>query len=150
MPILRFGPFDLDAASRELRRGGDRVELRPQPCAVLVYLAERAGRFVSRQELHRHLWGEHIHVHFDQGLNSCIKQIRRALGDHRSEPAYVETLSRRGYRFLPTVESIEEEEATPGAPRLDGSAITAIARTVARELASTLQAVSSGRAAATR
>ena len=150
MPILRFGPFDLDAVSRELRRSGDRVDLRPQPCAVLVYLAQCAGRFVSRQELHRHLWGDHTHVHFDQGLNSCIKQIRRALGDSRSTPTYIETLSRRGYRFLATVETIEEDGTPPGSPRLDGSAITAIARTVARELASTLRAVNSGRSAAAR
>ena len=150
MPILRFGSFDLDSASRELRRNGGKVPLRPQPCALLVYLAERAGRFVSRAELQRHLWGDDTHVHFDQGLNSCIKQVRRALGDSRSASTYIETLSRRGYRFLPSVDLVEEEGGTPAPPRLDGTVITAIARTVARELASTLQAVSSGRAAAAR
>ena len=135
MGILRFGPFDLDSSSLELRRDGLRVALRPQPCALLVYLAERSGGFVSRAELHRHLWGDFTHVHFDQGLNSCVKQIRRALGDCRTTPVYIETLSRRGYRFVAAVEAIDAD-TTVAASTIEGSVITAIARTLARELAS--------------
>jgi DNA-binding winged helix-turn-helix (wHTH) protein len=137
MAILRFGTFELDSVSQELRRQGVRVPLRPQPCAALAYLAARSGRFVARAELHRHLWGDHTHVHFDQGLNSCVKQIRRALGDRRRAPQYLETLPRRGYRFLMPVRIDDEVEPSP-TPGIDREVVAVIARTVAREIASAL------------
>ena len=134
MATIRFGTYALDTRSGELRRAGLRVRLRPQPCAVLTYLAEHSGTFVSRQELHHHLWREGTFVHFDQGLNSCIKQVRRALGDNRRVPTYIETLPRRGYRFLVPVQ-IEDADA-PSAPEdsVNGDLIARLAQAVAREL----------------
>ena len=103
MGYLRFGPFELDPRSGELRRGPYRVRLRPQPCAALCHLVEHAGEFVSRVELRQRIWPEGTFVHFDQGLNSCIKQIRAALGDDPRRPRYIETFFRRGYRFIAPV-----------------------------------------------
>jgi DNA-binding winged helix-turn-helix (wHTH) protein len=101
--VLRFGPFEFDTTSGELHRGDERIRLRPQPAAVLACLAGRAGELVSREELHRIVWGDQVHVNYDQGLNSCIKQVRRALGE-TCATTYLETLPRRGYRFLVPVE----------------------------------------------
>jgi DNA-binding winged helix-turn-helix (wHTH) protein len=140
MATIRFGAFALDTRSGELRRAGLRVRLRPQPCAVLTYLAEHSGTFVSRQELHHHLWREGTFVHFDQGLNSCIKQVRRALGDNRRVPTYIETLPRRGYRFLVDVQ-IEDADA-PSAPAkgVNDDLLSRLAQAVARELSAVLNA----------
>jgi DNA-binding winged helix-turn-helix (wHTH) protein len=140
MATIRFGPFDLDTRSGELRRGGVRVRLRPQPCAVLAYLAEQSGTFVSRQDLHRHLWREGTFVHFDQGLNSCIKQVRRALGDNRRMPTYIETLPRRGYRFLVPVQSDDTQGDRPATSGTNGELLSRLARAVARELSAILTA----------
>jgi DNA-binding winged helix-turn-helix (wHTH) protein len=103
MAVYRFGPFELDATAAELSRDGERVRLRPQPCSALAYLVARHGLFVSRHQLYEALWPEGIFVQFDKGLNSCIKQIRAALGDSRTSPRYIETLTRRGYRFIAPV-----------------------------------------------
>jgi len=103
MAVYHFGPFELDVTAEELRRHGQRVPLRPQPCVALAYLAARHGEFVSRQELCRALWPGGVFVQFDDGLNSCIKQIRRALGDSSRVPHFIETLTRRGYRFIAPV-----------------------------------------------
>jgi DNA-binding winged helix-turn-helix (wHTH) protein len=105
--MLRFGACEFDPVSGELCRDGTLVRLRPQPAAILGYLAARRGRVVSREELRRHLWGTAVYVRFDLGLNSCMKQIRRALTDDPRSPIYIETLWRRGYRFLPPVDRLE-------------------------------------------
>ena len=97
---LRFGDFQLATESGELQRGGEPVKLQPQPAKLLQYLAERSGQAVSRPELQAHLWGEKQFVDSEQGLNYCIKSIRRALGDSADSPTYLETIPRRGYRFL--------------------------------------------------
>src|SRR5687767_5593525 len=110
MPIYRFGDFEIDSRSGELRRQGCRVRLRPQPAAVLQYLVERPYELVSRQEIRELLWPDGTFVQFDDGLNSCIKQIRAALRDDRARPHYVETLSRRGYRFIAPVEAADDGE----------------------------------------
>jgi DNA-binding winged helix-turn-helix (wHTH) protein len=145
MATIRFGPFDLDTRSGELRRGGVRVRLRPQPCAVLAYLAEHSGTFVSRRDLHRHLWRDGTFVHFDQGLNSCIKQVRRALGDNRRMPTYIETLPRRGYRFMVPVQIDEETpDRTTGSDSGTTDLLSRLARAVARELSVLLTAGSTG------
>ncbi|HEX2342160.1 MAG TPA: transcriptional regulator [Vicinamibacterales bacterium] len=138
MATIRFGAFALDTRSGELRRAGLRVRLRPQPCAVLTYLAEHSGTFVSRQELHRHLWREGTFVHFDQGLNSCIKQVRRAIGDNRRVPTYIETLPRRGYRFLATVQIEDADPPSESAAGVNGDLISRLAQAVARELSAAL------------
>jgi DNA-binding winged helix-turn-helix (wHTH) protein len=100
MTILTFGPYRLDTRSLELRRDGRRIRLRPQPCRVLALLAARAGELVTREELKAALWPDGVHVRFDVGLNSCLKQIRSALGESVGSPHLIETLTRRGYRFI--------------------------------------------------
>ena len=102
MSMLTFGPFRLDNRTLELWRDGRPVQIRPQPCRLLALLVSRAGGLVTRQEITATLWPG-VHVRFDLGLNSCLKQIRAALGDDADRPRWIETLSRRGYRFMGTV-----------------------------------------------
>jgi eukaryotic-like serine/threonine-protein kinase len=106
-PVLRFAGFELDPRSGELRKRGDLVRLPPQPFKVLTYLAARSGEVVTRTEIRQQIWNEATFVDFDQGLNFCIRQIRDALGDDAESPQYIETLPRRGYRFLIPVEPTE-------------------------------------------
>lgn len=106
--ILRFGVFALDPGSSELRKSGVLVKLRQQPATVLALLASRPGRVVTREELRAQVWGGDTFVDFDQGLNYCIKEIRAALSDSADSPLYVETLPRRGYRFIAPVEGAPE------------------------------------------
>lgn len=103
MRVYRFGEFAFDTSSGELRREGYRVRLRPQPSAMLECLLRHRGEVVSREELRRVLWPDGTFVHFDHGLNSCIKQVRAALSDQRGAPRYLETIPRRGYRFIGAV-----------------------------------------------
>jgi DNA-binding winged helix-turn-helix (wHTH) protein len=102
MQPIRFGPFALDARSGELRRDGEIVPLAAQPFRLLLTLASRSGELVTREELRREIWGDTF-VDFERGLNFCILQARTALGDDAKNPAYIETLPRRGYRFIATV-----------------------------------------------
>ena len=97
---LRFGPFELDVRSGELRRNGTTVRLQPQPFKVLVLLASRPGVVVTREEIQAEVWPAGTFVDFEQSLNFCIRQIRSALGDNANAPRYVETLPRRGYRWV--------------------------------------------------
>ncbi len=103
----RFGPFRLDLGTGELWRNGEAVHLQQQPARVLALLVRQAGRLVTREELRRHLWGDDVFVDFQRGLNFCIMQIRDALGDDAETPHFVETLPRRGYRFIATTEAIQ-------------------------------------------
>src|SRR5438445_7288770 len=113
--LLRFGVFDVDPESGELRKAGVEINLPPQPAKVLVLLATRAGQLVSREELRQQVWGKETFVDFEHGLNSCIKQIRAALDDHPENPRYIETRPRRGYRFIAPVQEVPARVATPGA-----------------------------------
>jgi DNA-binding winged helix-turn-helix (wHTH) protein len=97
---LRFGPFELDVRSGELRRNGITVRLQPQPFKVLVLLASRPGDVVTREEVQAEVWPAGTFVDFEQSLNFCIRQIRAALGDNANSPRYLETLPRRGYRWI--------------------------------------------------
>lgn len=106
--VLRFGVFELNLRTAELRRSGALVKLQPQPFKVLALLAQRPGDLVTREEIQQAVWGEETFVDFERGLNFCIKQIRSALGDDAETPRYVETLPRRGYRFLVPVEGLGE------------------------------------------
>jgi DNA-binding winged helix-turn-helix (wHTH) protein/TolB-like protein len=117
---FRFGLFEFDAATRELRRERMLVRLQSQPAQILSYLIEHAGTVVSREELHRTVWGNETFVDFERGLNFCIAQIRSALDDDAVAPRYVRTLPRRGYQFIAPIERIretppqtEEPSATP-------------------------------------
>jgi len=103
VPLQRFGAFDLDPDSAELLRQGERVPLPPQPFKVLALLVSHAGAIVTRAEIREQVWGAGTHVEFDQGLNFCIRQIREALGDDADSPRFVETMPRRGYRFVASV-----------------------------------------------
>ena len=102
-PGICFGPFELDVAAGELRKGGILIKLQPQPFRVLLLLAERAGTLVTREEIQQHLWSEATFVDFEHGINFSINQIRGALADDAEKPRYIETLPRRGYRFIAAV-----------------------------------------------
>jgi len=104
--VLRFSVFELDLERRELRRRGTVVPLPPQPFAVLEQLLRNAGQVVTREEMRRALWPEGVHVDYERGLNYCVNRVRRALGDDAQTPRFVETLPRRGYRFLAEVDSV--------------------------------------------
>ena len=104
MRIARIGVFELDVEAAELRRSGRLVALTGQPMRVLLKLVERAGEVVTREELQREVWGEDTHVDFAAGLSTCINQVRTALGDRAASPRFLETLPRRGFRFIAPVE----------------------------------------------
>jgi TolB-like protein/DNA-binding winged helix-turn-helix (wHTH) protein/Flp pilus assembly protein TadD len=104
--MLRFGVFELDLGTGELRKSGRRLKLPPQPFKVLAMIASHRGELISREEIQRQLWGTDTFVDFEQGMNHCIKQIRNALGDNAETPRYVETVPRRGYRFIAPVEEV--------------------------------------------
>src|SRR5260370_373914 len=99
-PLLRFGPFQLDLQACELRKGETLLHLAPQPCKVLALLASNPHKVFTRQEIQQEIWGGETFVDFDQGLNAAIRQIRTALCDDAETPRYIETLPKRGYRFI--------------------------------------------------
>lgn len=103
----RFGVFELDLQAGELRRSGIKVKLQEQPFQVLSLLLERPGEVVTREELRDRLWRADTFVDFDHGLNAAIKRLRNALGDSADNPTFVETVARRGYRFLAPVSAVQ-------------------------------------------
>jgi cholera toxin transcriptional activator len=105
----RFGVFEADAATGELRRQGMRVKLNAQPFQVLLMFLEKPGQLLTRDEISRELWPEGTFVDYEHGVNSAVNRIREALGDTAGSPRFVETLARRGYRFLAPVELIPAE-----------------------------------------
>lgn len=102
-PAFRFGHFVFLVAAGELRKGETLLKLHPQPFRVLALLVERAGALVTREEIQHALWGGHTWVDFDAGINFCIRQIRAVLGDDAEKPRYIETVARKGYRFVAPV-----------------------------------------------
>ena len=102
--LVRFGVFELDLTAGELRKNGVKLRLQGQPFQVLALLLERAGEVVSREELQQKLWPADTFVDFDHSLNTAINKVREVLGDSASSPRYVETLARRGYRFIAPVQ----------------------------------------------
>jgi DNA-binding winged helix-turn-helix (wHTH) protein len=114
---LRFGIFEADPATGELRRKGARVKLNAQPFQLLVMLLERPGELLTREEIARALWPEGTFVDFDHGVNAAVNRIREALGDTAANPRFVETLARRGYRFIAPVEAeaVDQRELEPAA-----------------------------------
>jgi len=104
-PKLKFGAFELDAASGRLLKNGIPLKLQPQPFRVLLLLAERSGAVVTRQEIQRCLWGDSTFVDFGRGINFSINQVRGVLSDNAEQPRYIETLPRIGYRFIAHVET---------------------------------------------
>jgi eukaryotic-like serine/threonine-protein kinase len=103
-PMLKFGPYLVDLAAGEMRKNGSRIRLQEKPLRVLALLAERQGQVVTREELKRHLWAEDTFVDFETGLNTAVSKLRDALSDSAETPRYIETIPRRGYRFISPVE----------------------------------------------
>lgn len=101
--IFRFGRFEADAGRGTLSRGGSRVRLQEQPFHVLILLLERAGEIITREELRQQLWPEGTYVDFDGSLNAILKKLRAVLGDDSGNPRFIETVPRRGYRFIAPV-----------------------------------------------
>jgi len=104
--IYRFGPYDLSLGDAELRRNGIRLKLQEQPFRILCALLEHPGELVTREQLRQQLWEEGTFVDFEHGLNTAIKKIRDVLNDDADTPRYIETIPRRGYRFLASVETV--------------------------------------------
>lgn len=115
--IARFGVFELDGSTGELRKNGVKLRLQGQPLQVLSVLLEHAGEVVTREELRQSLWASDTFVDFDHGLNTAINRVREVLGDSASSPRYVETLARRGYRFIAPVQRVPR----PGPPAIGAS-----------------------------
>jgi cholera toxin transcriptional activator len=109
----RFGAFEADAATGELRRQGLRIKLNAQPFQVLLMLLERRGELITREEICHELWPDGTFVDYEHGVNSAINRIREALGDTAGNPRFIETLARRGYRFVAPAERIPVDESTP-------------------------------------
>jgi TolB-like protein/Tfp pilus assembly protein PilF len=113
--VIRFSVFEADLRAGELRRNGSKVKLQEQPFQILAMLLERPGEIVTREELRARLWSANTFVDFDHGLNSAIRRLRDALGDSAENPGFVETLGRRGYRFIAPVASrvLQERQHEP-------------------------------------
>ncbi|MFZ0584510.1 MAG: winged helix-turn-helix domain-containing protein [Candidatus Acidiferrales bacterium] len=105
-PLIRFGVYELDLRACELRKKGVKVKLQDQPCQILAVLLEHPGEIVSREELRNRLWQRDTFVDFDHSLNTAIMRLREVLGDSSENPIFIETLSRRGYRFIAPVEEL--------------------------------------------
>ena len=115
-PLIRFGAFEADLRAGELRKHGIRIKLQEQPFQILALLLERPGELVSREELHKKLWSADTFVDFDRGLNRAINRLREALGDSAESPRFVETIPKRGYRFVAPVQRTATRSELLGGP----------------------------------
>jgi len=113
---LSFGLFEVDLQSGELWKAGRKIKLQSQPFKVLVTLLEHPGEVVSREDLQLSVWGKDTVVDFDHSLGTAINKIREALGDSADNPRFVETLARRGYRFIAPVKVLSERLAEMASP----------------------------------
>ena len=111
--VYRFATFEADPATGELRKAGVRLRLPEQPFRVLIMLLERPGELVTRDQIRQKLWPADTFVDFDHGLNTVINRLRETLGDSASNPRFIETLARRGYRFLAPVEAAGPNPSPP-------------------------------------
>ena len=117
--MARFGVFEADLEARELRKQGQRVRLQDQPFALLAFLLERPGVIVTREELRDKLWPADTFVDFDHSLNTAVNKIREVLGDSATNPRFIETVARRGYRFIGGVQNPADAEVnTQEQPKL--------------------------------
>jgi formylglycine-generating enzyme required for sulfatase activity/DNA-binding winged helix-turn-helix (wHTH) protein len=128
--IVRFGPFELDTRAAELRKGGLRIRLQDQPFQILLMLLERPGEVVLREDIRKKLWPDGTLVEFDHGINSAVKRLRDALRESAEKPLYIETLARRGYRFIGRMEvafsqpaEVEADETTAATERSPAEAL---------------------------
>src|SRR5262245_1349857 len=130
---MRFGPFEADLETHELWKNGVRVKLGGQPFEILALLLQKPGQMITREELQKELWAADTFVDFNHGLNAAVNKLRETLADSAEEPKYVETLPRRGYRFVGKVET-----AVPAAAVRDSPAGAAEIGGAARPLPSLL------------
>src|SRR3954466_11602677 len=129
--MKKFGTFEVDEHARELRKGGIRIRLQDQPFEILVMLLDRPGDVVTRDELRRRLWPAGTFVDFEHSLNAAVKRLRAALGDEADNPRFIETLHRRGYRFIAPVQSTDNGSSVAPPPatraamhaRIDAAAV---------------------------
>jgi DNA-binding winged helix-turn-helix (wHTH) protein len=120
--LLRFGAFELDIEAERLLRNGRHVRLQPQPFRLLCLLAGQAGRVVTREEIRAALWTSDTFVDFEQGVNFAIKQVREALGEDADHPIYIQTIPKRGYKFVAPVEVVGAQTVqAPPQARTDGT-----------------------------
>ena len=127
-----FGPFELDLRRGELRKEGRRIGLQEQPFQILRMVLESPGEVVSREEIRKRLWPNDTVVEFDHSINTAIRKLRLALGDSADTPRYIETLARRGYRWIGSLEAVR---ALGAAPLREGSALRAPSTAASRNRA---------------
>jgi DNA-binding winged helix-turn-helix (wHTH) protein len=125
---IRFDAFEVDLRAQELYKAGRKIKLQIQPFQVLAMLLERPGEVVTRDEMQKRLWPADTFVDFDHSLNTAIKKLRQALGDDIKKPRFVETLPKRGYRFLGTVKQPAPDPATPRSAMPSASATSSKAK----------------------
>src|SRR5271156_7185533 len=113
---IRFGAFEADLHSGEVRKSGNRIKLQDQPFKVLEILLERPGNLVTREELQTRIWPEETYGDFDHAVNVAVGKLRTALGDSADNPSFIETVPRRGYRFVARLECAHVEAAPPPPP----------------------------------
>src|SRR5579871_2975844 len=110
---VRFGVFEVDLRSGELRKKGVRIRLQGQPYILLTALLKQQGEVVTREELRRELWPEGTFVDFDHSLGTAVNKLREVLGDSAANPRFVETMHRRGYRFIAPITAVGENDEAP-------------------------------------
>ena len=113
LKLVRFGAFELDIEAERLLKNGRTVKLQPQPFKLLTLLIGLRGQLVTREQIRTALWSGDTFVDVDQGVNFAIKQVREALGEDADHPLYIQTVPRRGYRFVAPVDATPEEELPP-------------------------------------
>ena len=118
-----FGVFSFDEGTLELRKAGRSIALEPQPARALALLLARAGEVVTREELAAHVWGEATQVDFNRGLAYCLSQVRAALGDSGENPRYVQTLPKRGFRFVAPVVASGRDSSLIASAKVDGERV---------------------------
>src|SRR6266849_2046754 len=133
-PVVRFGPFEADLRAGELRKHGVKLKLVGQPFEVLAMLLERPGQLVTREELRARLWPTDTFVDFDHGLNAAVNKLRDALSDSAEKPTYVETLPRRGYRFISSVDLPDSLGLKSAIPEMPASLESPVAIAKSRSL----------------
>jgi DNA-binding winged helix-turn-helix (wHTH) protein len=117
--LLRFGAFELDLEAERLLKNGRSVRLQPQPFRLLCLLAGQPSRIVTREDIRLALWSSDTFVDFEQGVNFAIKQVREALGEDADHPIYIQTVPKRGYKFVAPVEVVGPQPGEPPTKRTD-------------------------------
>ena len=137
--LLRFGVFELNLELEEIRKNGTLLKLPPQPFQLLALLASRSGQIVTRDEIQQQLWGSDTFIDFEQGVNKCIKQIRSVLSDNADNPLYLETIPRRGYRFLAPVRTKTIPAPLPQVREASSGLLTSVSGQVRARVDAALQ-----------